>query len=106
MQTKINNKIYVIILASGIGKRIQHHSLPKQFLKLAGKTVIEHTIEAFEKNNLIDEIIIVNHPNYRDYLENIIAQRKFKKNYKNNITIYNFKKINNFREYFISRNHI
>ena len=79
MQKKINNKIYVIILASGIGKRIRHHSLPKQFLKLAGKTVIEHTIEAFEKNKLVDEIIIVNHPNYRNYLENIISRRKFLK---------------------------
>ena len=79
MQTKINNKIYVIILASGIGKRIRHHSLPKQFLKLAGKTVIEHTIEAFEKNKLVDEIIIVNHPNYRNYLENILSRRKFLK---------------------------
>ena len=77
MQKKINNKIYVIILASGIGKRIRHHSLPKQFLKLAGKTVIEHTIEAFEKNKLVDEIIIVNHPNYRNYLENILSRRKF-----------------------------
>ena len=83
MQTKINNKIYVIILASGIGKRIRHHSLPKQFLKLAGKTVIEHTIEAFEKNKLVDEIIIVNHPNYRNYLEDIISRRKFLKISKN-----------------------
>ena len=71
------NKIYVIILASGTGKRIRNHSLPKQFLKLAGKTVIEHTIEAFEKNHLVDEIIIVNHPNYRNYLENILSRRKF-----------------------------
>ena len=79
MQAKIDNRIYVIILASGIGKRIRHHSLPKQFLKLAGKTVIEHTIEAFEKNNSVDEIIIVNHPNYRNYLENILSRRKFLK---------------------------
>ena len=79
MQAKIDNRIYVIILASGVGKRIRHHSLPKQFLKLAGKTVIEHTIEAFEKNNSVDEIIIVNHPNYRNYLENILSRRKFLK---------------------------
>ena len=72
MKKKINNKIYAIILASGIGKRIRNYSLPKQFFKLAGKTVIEHTIEAFEKNHLIDEIIIVNHPDYRNYLNNIL----------------------------------
>lgn len=45
---------------------------PKQFLKLAGKKVIEHTIDVFQNHPLIDEIVVVSNPNYvaggREYL--------------------------------------
>jgi len=47
-----------IILAGGTGKRMDTET-PKQFLKVAEKTVIEHTIEVFEKNIHIDEIAVV-----------------------------------------------
>ena len=49
-------KNYAIVLASGTGSRLGN-DLPKQFVKIAGKTVLEHTVEIFEKNNLINEII-------------------------------------------------
>jgi len=39
-------KNYGIILASGIGNRYGS-DVPKQFIKIAGKTVFEHTIEIF-----------------------------------------------------------
>lgn len=47
-----------VILASGNGTRFGSHT-PKQFLKLAGKTVLEHTLNVFERHAAIDEIIIV-----------------------------------------------
>ena len=47
-----------IILAAGTGNRMKN-STPKQFLKVAGKTVLEHSIDAFEKNTQIDEIAVV-----------------------------------------------
>ena len=37
-------KNYGIILASGTGSRYSS-DIPKQFIKIAGKTVLEHTIE-------------------------------------------------------------
>ena len=49
---------YVIVLASGKGERIGA-DIPKQFVKIDGKTVLEYTIEAFEKNKLTDKIILV-----------------------------------------------
>ena len=52
--------VYAIILAGGIGERIKHH-LAKQFIKIAGKTVLEHTLDVFEKNSNITEIIVVIH---------------------------------------------
>lgn len=51
-------KIYAIILAGGKGKRSKS-KIPKQYLKFSGKTVLEHTLEKFNNNTQVDEIIIV-----------------------------------------------
>lgn len=50
-----------VILAGGVGTRLGL-STPKQFFKVAGKMVVEHTIDAFERNSHIDEIAIVSNP--------------------------------------------
>lgn len=56
-------KNIAIILASGTGERVGL-DIPKQFVKIAGRTVLEHTLDIFEKNNQINEIIIVTNNNY------------------------------------------
>ncbi|MEW9571160.1 2-C-methyl-D-erythritol 4-phosphate cytidylyltransferase [Rhodanobacter sp. Si-c] len=56
--TQKNVPCIAIVLASGTGTRFRSET-PKQFLKLAGKTVLEHTIDVFEQHVRIDEIIIV-----------------------------------------------
>ena len=50
-----------IILAGGTGSRLGL-STPKQFFKVAGKMVVEHTVDAFESNPHIDEIALVSNP--------------------------------------------
>ena len=52
-----------IILAGGIGSRLGL-STPKQFFKVAGKMVVEHTIDYVESNPSIDEISCVPNPFY------------------------------------------
>lgn len=47
-----------IILAGGSGRRTGNN-IPKQFLKIAGKTILEHTTEKFDSHPAIDEITIV-----------------------------------------------
>jgi 2-C-methyl-D-erythritol 4-phosphate cytidylyltransferase len=71
-------KVFAIILSAGIGERINSH-VPKQFMKVSGKTLLEHTIEAFENNKNIDEIIIVTHPEFRSLTEEIVLRNKYKK---------------------------
>ncbi len=71
-------KNYGIILASGIGNRYGS-DVPKQFIKIAGKTVFEHTIEIFEKSKVIDEIIVVITPEYRHFAEELIVKNNYKK---------------------------
>jgi 2-C-methyl-D-erythritol 4-phosphate cytidylyltransferase len=51
-------KTVAIIVAGGSGKRIEGN-LPKQFLMLGDKPILAHTIEKFEKCDLVDEIILV-----------------------------------------------
>lgn len=71
-------KNYGIILASGTGNRYGS-DVPKQFVKIAGKTVFEHTVEIFEKAKEIDEIIVVITPDYRHYAEELILKNNYKK---------------------------
>ncbi|MCX2717883.1 2-C-methyl-D-erythritol 4-phosphate cytidylyltransferase [Helicobacter sp. MIT 21-1697] len=71
-------KNYAVILASGIGSRL-NESLPKQFSKIAGKSILEHTIEIFEKTPNIDEIILVILPDYRILTQEIILKNNYQK---------------------------
>jgi 2-C-methyl-D-erythritol 4-phosphate cytidylyltransferase len=52
-----------VILAGGVGNRLGLN-YPKQFAKVAGKTLIEHTIEAFQNHPDIDDIIVVSKAEY------------------------------------------
>ncbi|MBR1942654.1 2-C-methyl-D-erythritol 4-phosphate cytidylyltransferase [bacterium] len=71
-------KNIAIILASGNGERFGEN-IPKQFYIFKNKTLLEHAIEAFEKNNNIDEIILVTNPNFRDLTEKIVSENNYKK---------------------------
>ena len=46
-----------VVLASGGGSRFRA-DIPKQFMKVAGKTVLEHTLDTFQNHPRIDRIII------------------------------------------------
>lgn len=67
-----------VILAGGTGSRLGA-GIPKQFFKIAGKTVIEHTIDVFESNHLIDEIAIVVNELYVNTIEEIVLNNPWKK---------------------------
>ncbi len=67
-----------VILAGGSGRRLGSE-LPKQFITIAGKTVLAHTLGVFEQNELIDEIIIVVHKDYLNETQEIITKERFGK---------------------------
>jgi len=67
-----------IILAGGSGARMGDNT-PKQFLKLAGKMVIEHTIDVFESASRIDEICIVCREDYIPEMEQLVVRNQYKK---------------------------
>jgi 2-C-methyl-D-erythritol 4-phosphate cytidylyltransferase len=63
-------KSFAIIPAAGKGKR-SGVAIPKQYLKFGGKELIVFTLEVFQKNKSVDEIIISAHPDYYGLLEKI-----------------------------------
>lgn len=63
-------KHIAIILASGTGSR-SGLNIPKQFYKINGKSVLDYSIEAFQNNTNIDEIIVVSNPNFTDLTKEI-----------------------------------
>ncbi len=67
-----------IILAGGVGSR-SGLGIPKQFFKVAGKTVIEHTVNVFDNHRLIDEIAIVTNSLYMHEIEEMVLRNKWSK---------------------------
>jgi len=59
--------VYAIIPAGGKGKR-SGVKTPKQYLKIGGKELIVYALLVFQKNKLVDEIIISAEPEYFDLL--------------------------------------
>ena len=57
MTTELPFKRYAIIVAGGVGSRM-NSSIPKQFLKLDGKPILMHTISKFSENFPDIEIIV------------------------------------------------
>jgi len=71
-------KNVAVILAGGSGRRMGG-SLPKQFLILGGKPIIQHSIEAFDKNTNIHEICIIIHSNFIHEIKNILIEGSIQK---------------------------
>ncbi|MDD5131110.1 MAG: 2-C-methyl-D-erythritol 4-phosphate cytidylyltransferase [bacterium] len=70
-------KIAAVIVAAGLGKRMNSRK-PKQFLALAGKPVLWHTIRRFIKCSIFSEIVLViNRDSWRYCQQNVIKKYKF-----------------------------
>ena len=61
-----------VVLAGGTGSRVGG-PVPKQFMLLAGRTVIEHSIDTFCNHPAVDEVAVVVHPEWRGRMEEIAA---------------------------------
>lgn len=64
---------YVILLAGGVGKRMGA-DIPKQFINIAGKPIIVHSIENFQRNEQIDKIVIVCVKEWIEFAKDIIKE--------------------------------
>ncbi len=63
-----------LIFAGGVGNRMNSVAKPKQFLQLYGKEIIIHTLENFQNNPLIDNIVVVCKDNWIDFLKKLLKK--------------------------------
>ena len=71
-------KNYVILLAGGVGKRM-NSEIPKQFLEVDGKPIIVYSIENFQRNDQIERIVVVCIKDWIDELKKLIEKYKLTK---------------------------
>lgn len=64
--------IYAALLAGGIGKRVERHSVPKQFISIGGTPIILRTVRTFLDNDRFERIFIAIHRDWRTYLAELL----------------------------------
>lgn len=64
--------VTAIVVAAGKGTRMGS-DIPKQFMNIAGKTILDTTLYKFEKSNEVDEIILLVNKDDIDYVTEEIA---------------------------------
>ena len=67
-----------VILAGGVGSRLGA-DIPKQFIKVLDKPVIAYTIEAFQKHNEVDAILMVCVHDWMEEMQRICDEYGFTK---------------------------
>ncbi|WMJ78661.1 MULTISPECIES: 2-C-methyl-D-erythritol 4-phosphate cytidylyltransferase [unclassified Sedimentibacter] len=67
-----NKYVAAIIVAAGRGTRMGAE-IPKQYMSIAGKTILETTLYKFEKSNEVDEIILIVGKDDLEYVRSEIA---------------------------------
>ncbi|MCW2798638.1 MAG: 2-C-methyl-D-erythritol 4-phosphate cytidylyltransferase [Aeromicrobium sp.] len=67
-----------VVLAGGVGTRFDH-AKPKQLVEVAGRTILAHSIAAFEASPLVDDIIVVMAPGHIDAARSVVDSARFAK---------------------------
>ena len=67
-----------LIIAGGVGQRMKMN-VPKQFIKVLGKPIMIYTLEAFERNENIDEVVVVCLKGWEEKLQKWCEQYGIKK---------------------------
>ena len=66
--------IFGAVLAGGIGSRMGNVEKPKQYLNIAGKPIIIHTLEKFYVNDKFEKIIVLCPNQWVNHTENLIKK--------------------------------
>lgn len=66
--------IFAAILAGGVGSRMNITTIPKQFLPIAEKPIIIHTLEIFLASERLDYIYVGVHPNWISHMNTMLKE--------------------------------
>lgn len=81
MEAKLDSmstRTVAVLLAGGIGVRVGL-GIPKQLIKIAGKAIVEHTLDVMNASPVIDEIIIVMNAGAIEQLDSLKDPERFPK---------------------------
>jgi 2-C-methyl-D-erythritol 4-phosphate cytidylyltransferase len=67
-----------VVLAGGVGARVGLE-IPKQLIKIAGHTILEHTVARLDAHPMVDEVIVMMARGHLDAVHAIIRGRGFTK---------------------------
>ncbi len=73
-----STRTVAVILAGGIGVRVGL-GIPKQLIKIAGKAIVEHTLDVVNASPVIDEIVIVMNAGSLSELDSLKDPERFPK---------------------------
>jgi 2-C-methyl-D-erythritol 4-phosphate cytidylyltransferase len=71
-------RMVAVVLGGGMGQRVGA-ALPKQLLRLGGRTLLEHCVAAFEQAPGVDEILVVMAADWVDRVREMVAAGGFGK---------------------------
>ena len=75
-RTRLRN--VAVVLAGGVGARIGL-GIPKQLIKIAGRSILEHTIDAFQQHPDVDEVLVLMAPGHLDAVREILRSGRYPK---------------------------
>jgi ribitol-5-phosphate 2-dehydrogenase (NADP+) / D-ribitol-5-phosphate cytidylyltransferase len=67
-----------VLLAGGVGVRVGL-DIPKQLIKVAGKTILEHSLNALHSHPLVDEVKVMMAPGHLDAVRAIVTNGGYTK---------------------------
>jgi 2-C-methyl-D-erythritol 4-phosphate cytidylyltransferase len=71
-------RVVAVVLGGGTGQRLGA-ALPKQLLRIGGRTLIEHCVAAFEQAPGVGEIVVVMAPGYTGQVRAMLAEGGYRK---------------------------
>ena len=72
------SRTVAVVLAGGIGVRVGL-GIPKQLIRIAGKAIVEHTLEALDASPLVDEVVIMMNAGSIHELDHLLGSERFRK---------------------------
>ena len=66
-----NIMIFGVVVAGGVGSRMNISDMPKQFLPLGNKPIVIHTLEKFLLNQRFDIVYVGVHPDWLTYMQDL-----------------------------------
>jgi len=76
--TAAATKNVAVLLAGGVGARVGL-DIPKQLIKIAGRTILEHTLAALDSHPLVDEVLVMMAPGHLDAVHAIVRGGSYPK---------------------------